>query len=188
MNKLKLLLNIFITFFKISLFTFGGGFAMLPLLKFEAVEKKKWITDDELTDIFTASQLVPGLIYISTATFIGFRVAGAIGAFLATLAVLIPSGAAIMILVIAFSDLFNMPIVQRILQGVIIGISAMLANVSYTMIKKSVRSFLTFIALIISFILLEFFNFKPYIIILLGIFFGITYSLLKSKRGKSENV
>jgi len=90
-SNMKQLKDIFVTFFMIGLFTFGGGYAMIPLIEKEIVEKKKWVEKEEITDILAVSQSIPGAIAINSATFIGFKIKGRIGAIAATLGVILPS-------------------------------------------------------------------------------------------------
>ena len=187
-SKFILYLKIYLTFFKVSSLTFGGGYAILPLLKSEVVERRKWIDEDELIDVFTASQIVPGLLYVSSATFIGYRVAGIIGAVIATAAVLVPSALAIMALIILLGGTLNYPVIQKALVGIIIGVAAMMAKLSMDMMKKSVRGFWSILLLVVSFILIEFLNVKPFEIILAGICSGLAYSyFLKDKKDGKQN-
>ena len=86
-----MLFKIFFSFFKIGLFTFGGGYAMLPLMRAELVEKHQWITDDELLDYFSVSQCTPGVIAVNVSTFVGHKTGGVFGAVTATSAVVLPS-------------------------------------------------------------------------------------------------
>lgn len=190
-NKPLTALKIFLTFFKISAFTVGGGFVALPLLKAEVVDKNKWMSENELIDTFTMSQLVPGLIYVSTATFVGYRVLGLIGAMIATIAVLIPSGAAIMLLVLLLDNIIDSPIVQKIFTGIISGVIALTLIIVINMFKKSVNSLISAMVLIISFVLIEFFNVRVAYIIFTGFLFAIMYSTskhaLKLDNGEAKN-
>ena len=88
---MNIYLDLFLTFAKIGVCTFGGGYAMLPILQREVVEKKGWATEEELTDYFAIGQCTPGIIAINTATFVGYQVCGTLGAFCATLGVVLPS-------------------------------------------------------------------------------------------------
>ena len=97
-DKLKRALSLFATFFKIGLFTFGGGYAMIPLIEKEIVDKKKWITGDDILEIFAISESTPGPIAINSATFVGYKTAGFLGALFATLGVVLPSFTIIFIL------------------------------------------------------------------------------------------
>src|SRR5690606_34625714 len=87
----KKLLELFLTFLKIGAFTFGGGYAMIPLIQHEIVEKKKWLTDDEMIDMLTIAESTPGVIAVNSATFVGYKIGGLAGAALATLAVVLPA-------------------------------------------------------------------------------------------------
>ena len=90
-NQKEKLQTLFITFFKIGLFTFGGGYAMIPLIEYETVERHRWIKSEDILDIFAIAEATPGVIAINTATFVGYKVAGFWGSLLATLGVVIPS-------------------------------------------------------------------------------------------------
>ena len=98
MQKMKTLLSIFWVFFRIGAFTFGGGYAMIPLIQKETAEKKQWITDDDILEIIAIAESTPGPIAINSSTFVGYRVAGFWGAFFGTLGMVIPSFAIILIL------------------------------------------------------------------------------------------
>jgi chromate transporter len=185
-QKIKQWINVFLTFLKISSFTFGGGFAILPLLKYEAVEKNKWITEEELYDIFAASQLVPGLIYVSSATFIGYRVCGIIGAMLATIAVLIPSAAAIMVIATLLKNYFNNVIIQKLFLGIICGVTAMTVLLFKDLSKNYLKSFISIIIFLISFVLIQFFNIKAIFIIIGAIVLGIVISLFRKSEDSSN--
>ena len=88
---MKLLLDLFLTFAKMGAVTFGGGYAMLPILQREVVEKRKWATDEEIMDYYAIGQCTPGIIAVNTATFVGEKVKGIAGGIVATLGVVFPS-------------------------------------------------------------------------------------------------
>ena len=96
-TRFKTALQLFWTFFKIGAFTFGGGYAMLPLIQHETVEKKGWISDDDILEIVAIAESTPGPFAINSATFVGYRTAGAFGSFCATLGVVLPSFIVILI-------------------------------------------------------------------------------------------
>ncbi|MBR4132704.1 MAG: chromate transporter, partial [Oscillospiraceae bacterium] len=83
--------ELFVSFFKVGLLTFGGGYAMLPMLQREVVEKRGWITEEQILDCYAIGQCTPGVIAVNTATFVGFRQAGVLGAAAATVGVVAPS-------------------------------------------------------------------------------------------------
>lgn len=91
MNKFKKALLVFWSFFKIGLFTFGGGYAMISVISAELVERRKWITQEDMTDMLIISEMTPGAIAVNSATFVGYRVAGVLGGILGTLGVVLPS-------------------------------------------------------------------------------------------------
>ena len=91
MKKLKQLFFLFLTFFKIGLFTFGGGYAMIPIIEREAVDRKNWISKDEFLDILAIAESTPGPLAINSATFVGYKVCGVLGSVFATLGVVLPS-------------------------------------------------------------------------------------------------
>ena len=88
---MNLYIKLFLTFLKIGAFTFGGGYAMIPLISREAVENHKWIEDKDILDIVAIAESTPGPIAVNAATFVGYRVGGVLGAFCATLGVVLPS-------------------------------------------------------------------------------------------------
>ena len=90
MNKFKKALLVFWSFFKIGLFTFGGGYAMISVISAELVERRKWITQEDMTDMLIISEMTPGAIAVNSATFVGYRVAGVLGGILGTLGVVLP--------------------------------------------------------------------------------------------------
>ena len=91
MNKFQKALKLFTTFFKIGAFTFGGGYAMIPLIQHEVVDKNEWITDEDILEIVAIAESTPGPIAINSATFVGYRVCGVLGSIAATLGVVVPS-------------------------------------------------------------------------------------------------
>ena len=105
-EKLKKCWVLFVTFFKIGAFTFGGGYAMIPLIQKEVVESKGFITDEDILDIFAIAESTPGPIAINSATFIGYKIAGVLGSFFATLGVVLPSFIIIFIISM-FADAFK---------------------------------------------------------------------------------
>ena len=88
---MKTLWELFSTWFKMGAFTFGGGYAMLPMIQREVIEKHHWVTEDDIMDYYAIGQVTPGIIAVNTATFVGYDVAGIIGGIVATLGVITPS-------------------------------------------------------------------------------------------------
>ena len=117
-SNFRTLLEILKTFLKIGSFTFGGGFAMIPLIEREFVENKKWIDSEEIVDIFAVSQTMPGAIGINAATFVGYKVAGKKGAIVATIGMVLPSFLIITLIAVFFSRFQNTPFVNAVFSGI----------------------------------------------------------------------
>ena len=109
--------TIFLSFFKIGLFTFGGGYAMLPLIERELIAKRKWIEQKEFLDLLTLAQSVPGPIAVNTSVFVGYKVRGFGGAVAALLGCVLPSFAIILAIALFFSDIRQNPVIDAVKAG-----------------------------------------------------------------------
>lgn len=133
---MKSLWALFVSFFKTGLFTFGGGYAMLPLLKAETVQKRRWLSEDELLDYFSIGQCTPGIIAVNVSTFCGYKVKGITGAVLATTAMVLPSLIIIILIASVLKNYINVPLVASAFAGIRLGVSALLFNLILDMAKK----------------------------------------------------
>ena len=124
---MNIYLDLFLTFAKVGVCTFGGGYAMLPILQREVVEKKGWATDEELTDYFAVGQCTPGIIAVNTATFIGYKYKHIPGAVLASLGVVFPSVVIITAIAAFLSNFADIPVVQHALAGINAAVVALIA-------------------------------------------------------------
>ncbi|MCR4616186.1 MAG: chromate transporter [Clostridiales bacterium] len=136
---MKLLLKLFITFFKIGIMTFGGGIAMLPMLQREVVEKNKWATEDELIDYFAIGQCTPGIIAVNTATFIGYRKKGVIGGIFSTLGVITPSIIVITAIAALISNFSDNEIVLHAFAGIRVAVCALIFAAIVKLIKNNFK-------------------------------------------------
>ena len=109
--------NLFLIFFKVGLFSFGGGYAILPLMQHEVVDVNKWISFKEFMDIVAVSQITPGPISINLATHVGYRIGGVIGSTIATTSVILPSIIIISLIVIFLKKFNKLPVVQRVFKS-----------------------------------------------------------------------
>jgi chromate transporter len=178
----KLLLEIFLTFFKISPITFGGGFAMIPVLESEMVEKKKWIERKKIIDIFAVSQSIPGAIAVNSATFLGYQIAGVPGALAAMFGMVIPTFIIIIILGALLVSFQHNIHVQAALKGIRPVIVALIAAAAYkmgkvTLIHKTSRAI--FAAFILALIIFKSLNLI--LVIILGAFVGVIIVKIKEK-------
>jgi len=137
---LNIYLDLFLTFAKVGVCTFGGGYAMLPILQREIVEKKGWATDEELTDYFAIGQCTPGIIAVNTATFIGHRLKGKLAAVCATLGVVFPSVCIITAIAAFLSNFAEYPLVQHALAGVNACVVALIASSVVKLGKSTLKN------------------------------------------------
>lgn len=136
-EKMKQLFQLFITFAKIGSMTFGGGYAMLPFLQREIVEKNKWATEEEIMDYFAIGQCTPGVIAVNTATFIGYKLAGVLGGIFATLGVIFPSLVIISIIAAFIRNFADIEAVQHAMNGIQICVCALILDATIKLAKKS---------------------------------------------------
>lgn len=136
---MNLYLDLFLTFAKVGVCTFGGGYAMLPILQREVVEKKGWATDEELTDYFAIGQCTPGIIAVNTATFIGHKKKGIPGGILTTLGVVFPSLIIITLIAAFLSNFAHIPAVQHALSGVNAAVVALIASSVLKLGKSTIK-------------------------------------------------
>ena len=125
---MNIYLDMFLTFARVGVCTFGGGYAMLPILRREVVEKKGWATDEELTDYFAIGQCTPGVIAVNTATFIGYKFKGWLGGVTTTIGVVFPSVIIITIIAAFLAGFADIPVVQHAMGGVNACVVAMIAS------------------------------------------------------------
>ena len=184
---LPLLLDLFCTFFRVGLFTFGGGYAMLPLLQREVVDKKGWATEEELLDYFAVGQCTPGIIAVNTATFVGSKQKGVPGGILATLGVVAPSLVIITIIAAALQNFAHYPAVQNAFAGIRVAVCVLILNSVVKLWKSSVKdtvTLLVFLAVGVGAVLLR--SVSPVVFILcagvLGIAVRVWFSREKEGR------
>ena len=137
---MNIYLDLFLTFAKVGVCTFGGGYAMLPILQREVVEKKGWATDGELTDYFAVGQCTPGIIAVNTATFIGFKYKGIPGGILATLGVVFPSLIIITAIAAFLSNFADIPVVRHALAGINAAVVALIASSVVKLGKSTLKN------------------------------------------------
>jgi len=176
------LLVFYLAFFRIGLFTFGGGYAMLPMLIKEVVEKYKWTTEEELLDFFAISQSTPGIIAVNTATFIGMKYRGFKGALVATLGVISPSWLIITIIA-KFLDLVkDNPMVESAFTGIRIVVVALILHSVIKMGKKAIKSPLDITLFTLGFLLVATKWLAPVYVIFIGALIGlIAFSIKEVK-------
>lgn len=176
---MKQLLDLFFTFARIGGLTFGGGYAMLPILQREVVEKRKWVTNEEIMDYYAIGQCTPGIIAVNTATFIGQKCAGNIGGIVATLGVVFPSLIIITLIAAFLQNFADLAIVKNAFAGIRICVSVLIINAVIKLWKSSVIDIATTIIFFIIFIAAIFTDLSPIVFVL---FAGIAGVILKWRK------
>ncbi len=177
----KILFQIFWTFFKISPVTFGGGYAMIPLIEKEIVEKRKWLTSEEVTEVFALSQTVPGAVAINSATFIGQRIGGIKGALAAILGVSLPTFIIVLCLGISYFFIHDNPKLEAAFVSIRATIVAIIVYAAIKTAKTAIVDKTTFCIMLVGVPVLFFIH--PIAAIFLGAVTGITAIFIKKKIG-----
>ena len=133
---MNLLFDLFLTFAKIGLFTFGGGYAMISVIEYNCVEQKRWITHDEMMDITVIAESTPGPIAINCATFTGYKQAGFLGALAATVGMVVPSFAIIYVISMFLDHFLEITVIANAFQGIKIAVALLILDAAFNMIKK----------------------------------------------------
>ena len=145
--------NLFLIFFKVGLFSFGGGYAILPLMQHEVVDVNKWISFKEFMDIVAVSQITPGPISINLATHVGYRIGGVVGSTIATTSVVLPSIIIVSLIVIFLKRFSKLPVVQRIFKSLRVTIVGLILAAGIALFVKEnfidYKSYIIFISVLI---------------------------------------
>lgn len=183
---MKKLWKLFITFAKIGGFTFGGGYAMLPMLRKEVVEANKWATEEEILDYYAIGQCTPGIIAVNTATFIGYNEAGILGGIFATLGVIAPSIVIISLIAAFVSGFADFPIVQNAFAGIRSCVVVLIFSTVFDMAKKTLKDKITWILFIVALAAALFTPVSTYIFILVAFVLGTIFHVIKVMNEKKE--
>ncbi|XFA99327.1 chromate transporter [Candidatus Izemoplasma sp. B36] len=173
--------RIFFTFFKIGLFTFGGGYSMIPLIHYYAVDKYKWIGEKEFIDIIAIAESTPGPIAINSATYVGYKTKKTLGSLMATLGVVLPSLIIITIISAFLMQFKENQIVEYAFMGIRIGVAVLILNASIRIYKKVDKSILTYVLAMFGFFMALFDVIPIVFIILIGGILGIFYVVFIQK-------
>lgn len=169
----KLLLELYIAFFKVGAITFGGGYAMLPMLQKELADKKKWTTNEELLDYFAVGQCTPGVIAVNTATFIGYNLAGVLGAFIAVFGMVSPSLIIISIIAKFVTQFSHLEWIQNAFSGIRVAVAVLVLQAVIKMWKSGIKDKIGAVVFLITFLVCLLFSFSPVYIVIAAIVFGI---------------
>ena len=177
--------QLFLTFLKIGAFTFGGGYAMIPLVQRETVEKYGWITDDDLLDIVAIAESTPGPIAVNSATFVGYRVGGTAGALLASLGVILPSFTVILLVSFLLRRFGELRAVRYAFFGIRAGVLALILHSLCKMLRDSRRDVFSLVVTALSFVAVAVFDVNALIVIPAAAVLGLVYArIVRGRLGK----
>ena len=198
MQKFKTLLRLFLTMFKIGLFTFGGGYAMLVLLENEFVQKRKWMDTEEFTDLVAIAESTPGPIAINASTYVGYKTAKTLGAIVSTIAVCLPSIIIIFLISLFFEAFLSFQYVAYAFEGIRVCVCLLILFAGIKMFKKLKRNAFNAVLFILSFIAVVCFSIfdidiSTVYFVLIGGATGVIAYLIgvcvsKSKKNKAEKL
>lgn len=181
---MKEYLALYWAFFKIGGLTFGGGLSMLPMLKYELVEKKGWIDEEKLLDCYAIGQCTPGIIAVNTATYVGYLRKGLLGAIFSTLGMLSPSVVIITSIFLFLNNFMENVWVQHALSGIKGVVCALMLHTVISLFKKSVVSALCTVVAIVALLVALFTNVPTVLIVVVAAIIGMSYE--KVKGGKKD--
>ena len=180
---MKLLLDLFLAFARVGVMTFGGGYAMIPILEREIVDRHGWSAEEELMDYYAVGQCTPGVIAVNTATFIGYKTAGTIGGVVATLGVVFPSVIIITVIAGILTSFADVPAVKSAFAGIRVCVCVLIFNAVLKLWKKAVVDKWTLVLFLAVFLLSVFFSVSPMIFVIVCAAAGIALTRM-GVRGK----
>lgn len=178
---MKIYWELICAFIRIGAFTFGGGYAMLPLIQKEIVDKKHWATEEEIMDYYAVSQCTPGIIMVNTATFIGYYLKGIPGAIVATLSVVTPSIIIITLIASILTTYSSLAIVQHALAGIRVAVCVLVLNAVIKLWKNGIKDAYGIIIFVIVLAAVSFTSVSTVIIVILSAIAGMMYTSLKQR-------
>ena len=183
---MKELLSLFFIFAKCGVCTFGGGYAMLPILQRELVNNRGWVTDDEITDYYAVGQCTPGIIAVNVATFIGMKRRGWLGAVFSTLGIVFPSVVIISVIAALVSGFADNVYVAHALAGIRAAVCGLVAVTVYGLIKKNIKDVFSTVLAVASFVVALITDISPVFVVVLAALLGIAYNNASLKKGGKD--
>ncbi len=177
---MKTIWNLFRAFFSVGLFTFGGGYAMLPMLQKEVVERHGWVTETELLDCYAIAQCTPGVIAVNTATYVGYKVGKTLGSLAATIAVICPSLIIISVIALLLNNFSDYAVVNHAFTGIRVAVAVLVGKALIGLYKKGVKGALANAVVAVSFLCTVLTDISPVILVLAA----ILLSVILRKAGK----
>ncbi len=188
-NAFIRLLVLFLTFMKIGAFTFGGGYAMIPIIEEEVAKKRKWVSEIEILDIIAIAETTPGPIAVNTATYVGYKVGGVLGSIFATLGLAIPSFVIIFVISFFYKDFMQIKVIQAIFKGLKVGVILLLISAIFKLkkgVKFNIVGIVLFVLALCAMLAFTIFNVNFRYLSLCLILLGIIVGLVLTALGKTE--
>ena len=184
---MKFYLQIFWSFFKIGAFTFGGGYAMIPLIQREVVNRRKWLEEEEFVDMLAVAQSLPGPISLNTAVFVGNKVKGVPGSLVSSLGIILPSFVVILLIAMVFTEFKENPGVERVFKGIRPAVVALIAAPLWKMGKSAGITRKTLWIPVLAALFIWLVGVSPVYIVMGAIAGGIVYCLFRLKKTGGDN-
>ncbi|SCJ75555.1 chromate transporter [Neobittarella massiliensis] len=181
-----ILWTLFSTFFRIGLFTFGGGYAMIPLIQRDVVENHQWINDDEMLDMIAIAESTPGVLAVNSATFVGYKVGGFLGAALATIGVALPSFFIISLIAVFYAQFRALTWVQYAFMGIRAGVVLLILNAVVKLSKNLKKNAFNIILILAAFALAAFTEISTILILIGAAICGLVFRLRAIKSGEVQ--
>ena len=182
---MKEYLELFLAFLKMGCITFGGGYAMIPIVERELIKKRGWVTMEEVMDYYTIAQITPGIIAVNLSTFVGYKMKGPLGGILTTIGFVLPGVSLIILAALFIRNFEEIPAVQHAFTGIRIAVGALIIDTVIKMIKGIFKDWKALIFYAAAFILSVFFRISPMLIVLGAGFIGLfIYYPKKRKEGE----
>lgn len=177
-----MLLDLFIAFFKIGAFTFGGGYAMISVIEQEVVTKKKWLSETDFVDMLGTVQSLPGPISINSSVYVGYKLRGTLGAMVAAIGTALPSFIIILLLAIVFTDVQDHPTIEKIFKGMRPAVVALIVAPLVRLSQKTGITYKTVIIPILAALLVWKLGISPIYIIIAAAIGGLLFNWLKNRK------
>lgn len=177
-----MLWEMFITFFKIGAFTFGGGFAMIPIIKKEVVDQKKWIKDEDFIDIISIAQSSPGPIAVNSSIYVGYKIKGFSGAICSGLGTVMPSFIIVLIIARFFSEFSGNIIIEKIFMGIRPAVVALIVSAIYGLLKSASFNYIQLLLALTTTLAIVLLDINPIYMIILGVVISIIINKNRSKK------
>ena len=175
------LVSMFITFLKIGLFTFGGGYAMIPLMEKEIVDNNKWLEKEKFTETVSLTQTIPGSVSVNLSILLGYNIEGIIGSIVSAIGVILPSFVIILLIALALTNLGELALLEKAFNGIRPAVAAFILYAAFSLSKSIKWSTVLFLVFLISFLLTTIFSVNPIYIIAGAFIIGSLSNRIKNK-------